>query len=85
MILHENEKLVSPISVVYLERYDDPKELATKLDTITDKIQCIVGNTRADHIPFGHAQQPELWDYADRVDMMRFLESLGGEVVSRES
>ena len=76
VILHENEKLVSPISVVYLERYDDLKELATRLDTISDKIQCIVGNTQADHNPFGHAQQPDLWDYADRVDTMKFLENL---------
>ena len=77
VILQENEKLVSPISVVYLERYENHEELAARLGTVSDKIQCIVGKTRPDHIPFGQAQQPELWDYADRVDTLRFLEKLG--------
>ena len=76
VILHENTKLVSPISVVYLERYDSAGDLSEKLESVTDKIQCIVGNTRPEHIPFGHAQSPELWDYADRVDTMKFLETL---------
>ena len=76
VILHENEKLVSPIAVVYLERYRTSQEFATKLALVSDKIQCIVGNTSEDHIPFGQAQSPELWDYADRVDTMKFLEGL---------
>lgn len=76
VILHENEKLVSPISVVYLERYRDVTELSQKLNTIEGKIQCIVGNTGGNLVPFGEAQSPELWDYADRVDTMKFLEAL---------
>jgi len=28
------------------------------------------------HIPFGKAQQPELWDYADGVNTMAFLANL---------
>lgn len=76
VILQENEKLVSPISVVYLERYKDRKALASKLQKVSDKIQCIVGKTEADHIPFGRGQAPELWDYADRVDTMKFLEKV---------
>jgi hypothetical protein len=79
VILHENEKLVSPISVIYLERYDDPVELAARLESVSEKIQCIVGKTRPEHIPFGHAQEPELWDYADRVDTLRFLQNLNRE------
>lgn len=76
VILQENEKLVSPISVVYMERYKNNDDLSEKLGKVSDKIQCIVGNTSADHVPFGQAQSPDLWDYADRVDTMRFLESL---------
>ena len=76
VILHENEKLVSPISVVYLERYKTARALAAKLTSVYEKIQCIVGKTQPDHIPFGMAQSPELWDYADRVDTFRFLEEL---------
>lgn len=76
VILHENQKLVSPISVVYLERYGDAEDLTTKLEAVSEKIQCVVGKTKPEHVPFGEAQAPELWDYADRVDTLRFLEQL---------
>lgn len=76
VILHENEKLVSPISVVYLERYNTEQELNAKLSDVANKLQCIVGGMD-DYVPFGQAQSPELWDYADRVDTMKFLEALG--------
>lgn len=75
VILQENEKLVSPISVVYLERYDTQQDLDSKLTEIADKLQCVVGRND-DYIPFGQTQSPELWDYADRVDTMKFLETL---------
>ncbi|HET9488068.1 MAG TPA: acyl-CoA reductase [Chryseosolibacter sp.] len=76
VILHENTKLVSPISVVYLERYKDRDDLTAKLGMVSDKIQCVVGNTEPQHIPFGQAQAPELWDYADRIDTLGFLQAL---------
>jgi hypothetical protein len=76
VILQENEKLVSPISVVYLERYRSDEELTQKLAVISEKIQCIVGNSKDKTIAFGEAQSPELWDYADGVDTMKFLETL---------
>ena len=77
VILHENEKLVSPISVVYLERYKSADDVSQRLELLSDKIQCVVGNTSEAQVPFGQAQSPELWDYADRVDTMRFIETLG--------
>jgi hypothetical protein len=77
VILHENEKLVSPISVVYFERYQEAHDLGRKLDVVSDKIQTVVGNARSGYIPFGNAQAPELWDYADHVDTLKFLERLG--------
>ena len=77
VILHENQKLVSPISVVYFERYKNEEDLRARLQVVSDKIQCVVGKTQDDHTPFGKAQSPELWDYADEVDTMKFLENLG--------
>lgn len=76
VILQENEKLVSPISVVYLERYATEAELNSRLDALSDKIQCIVGKDSKLYVPFGHAQSPDVWDYADRVDTLQFIESL---------
>lgn len=76
VILQENEKLVSPISVVYLERYSNEDQLATRLYSVSEKIQCVVGKHQPAEIPFGQAQEPEIWDYADKVDTLKFLENL---------
>jgi len=70
LLLKEDEAIASPISVLYYEFYDDMKSLKQKLETEKEKIQCIAGK---DFIPFGKAQQPQLWDYADGVDTMNFL------------
>lgn len=76
VILQENEKLVSPISVVYLERSRHPGDLQARLKGLADKVQCVVGKGDR-YVPFGEAQQPEVWDYADGVDTMKFLEEIG--------
>ena len=68
----QSEDLVSPISVIYYEYYQDQHDLDQKLTTHQEKIQCIVSNKQG-HIPFGKAQEPELWDYADNIDTMQFL------------
>ena len=40
-----------------------------------DELQCIVTNTieHPRRVAFGRAQYPSLWDYADGVDVMKFL------------
>lgn len=76
VMLHENTKMVSPISVVYYEQYKDERDLSEKLIANQDKIQCIVGDHDHATVPFGKAQYPELWDYADGVDTLKFLTSL---------
>jgi hypothetical protein len=76
LLVEENQKLVSPISVLYYERYEDESDLALKILESKDKIQCIVGSMTPASIPFGQAQSPMLWDYADQVDTLKFLESL---------
>jgi hypothetical protein len=76
LLVEENQKLVSPISVLYYERYEDESDLALKIFEAKDKIQCIVGKMTPDSIPFGQAQSPMLWDYADQIDTLKFLEKL---------
>ncbi|MFT7157123.1 MAG: hypothetical protein ACI8Q1_002138 [Parvicella sp.] len=73
ILLKEDEGLTSPIGTLYYERYDSLEELKTKLWELEENIQCLVSST---DIPFGKAQHPELWDYADGVDTMEFLSSL---------
>ena len=76
VLLQENERLVSPIAVVYYEFYSDLKDIREKLDATHDKLQCIVGNFRPATVKFGQAQFPELNDYADGVDVLKFLSEL---------
>ncbi len=78
LLLTESQNLVSPISVVYYEYYEDQNDLTSKLNSHQEKIQCIVSakGWYKKSIPFGDAQFPEVNDYADRVDTMAFLASL---------
>ena len=73
LLVTTSDELVSPISVLFHQAYTSEKELLGILEAKKEKIQCIVGT---DHIPFGTAQRPELWDYADEVDTMAFLQNL---------
>lgn len=75
ILLQENQKLVSPISVLYYEYYTDQLDLENKLKEYSEKIQCIVGTQKPATLPFGSAQYPEVWDYADNVDTLKFLET----------
>ncbi len=75
VLLTDNEQLVSPISVLYVEAYTTQSDLKKKIKTQKDKIQCIVSAKGwfEGSVAFGNAQMPELWDYADGVDTMKFL------------
>lgn len=75
LLLKESDELVSPIGVLYYETYDSQEELLIKLERLESKIQCVVGDPRLmpGVIGFGEAQFPKPWDYADRVDTMKFL------------
>jgi hypothetical protein len=78
LLLTENKALVSPVSVVYFEYYSNAQDLAFQLELHRHKIQCVVagdGNIPGS-IPFGQAQHPDVWEYADGVDTMQFLGSL---------
>ncbi|BDD03410.1 acyl-CoA reductase [Aureibacter tunicatorum] len=74
LIVTKNESLVSPISVLYYDTYDNKSDLEDKINQYEDKIQCIAGQN---FIPFGNTQLPELWDYADGIDTLDFLIHLG--------
>lgn len=79
LLLKESVDLVSPISVLYYEMYTNLEDLKEKLQLLDSKIQCMVGGASAilpDLVPFGHTQCPAPWDYADRVDTLKFLQEL---------
>lgn len=77
MTLKEDEGYSSPISSVFYERYDDLDSVFKKLQRDKEQIQCVVSNDLfPDSLKFGTTQLPELWEYADGVDTMKFLVSL---------
>lgn len=78
VLLTESANLVSPISVLFFERYLDQVDLQQKIQSHTDKLQCVVAANAwyPNSVAFGKAQQPEVWDYADNVDTMKFLASV---------
>ncbi len=69
ILLVENDNYFSPISLLHYSFYEDEEMLQQKLKT-DESIQCIAG---VNNIAFGKAQQPSLFEYADGIDVMKFL------------
>lgn len=73
-MIKEDESYASPIATLFYEYYDNSNELKNKLNHNKQQIQCIVSKGFIEHeIPFGATQKPQLWDYADNVDSIKFL------------
>ena len=70
VLLKEDPEFSSPISVLHYEFYNDPEYTSEQIDLMSERIQCIVGKSNT---PFGEAQSPRLWDYADGIDTIKFL------------
>lgn len=74
LTLKEDTSYSSPISSLFYEYYNSVDELKSKLNHDNEQIQCIVSNGIIENsIPFGQTQKPELWNYADNVDTIEFL------------
>lgn len=72
----EFPRFLSQINVV---EYSSLNEVQAWLEENNDTLQCVVSNVDGLHsrcVPFGHAQLPTLFDYADERDIMQFLTSL---------
>jgi len=78
ILLIEDDRLVSPIAIVYYERYKDQNDLKQRLSRQSEKLQCIVSAKAwyQGSLAFGQAQKPEVWDYADGIDTLKFLSEL---------
>ena len=77
LMLKEDPSYASPIATVFYEYYDDAKVLQQKLAADKELIQCVVGSSdQKNRVGFGETQNPQLWDYADDVNTLDFLQSL---------
>ena len=70
VLLRHDASLTPPMAVLNYDFYGDPAAVSEAVSAMRNRIQCISGHG---HTPFGKAQMPELWDYADDVDTLDFL------------
>jgi hypothetical protein len=68
IVLTENASIFSPIGQLHYSFYPDRNTLLESLAG-SNEIQCIAG----EEVALGSTQSPNLYDYADGVDTLRFL------------
>lgn len=78
LLVKQDPAYSSPPSVLFYEEYEDISILKNRLMLEREQIQCVVSNAAElqNTVPYGQVQNPDLWDYADGVDTMKFLLSL---------
>ena len=79
-MLKDDENFVSPLAVLFYQEYNSIQEIEETLVLNDEQIQCVVSNIdlkiNKERIGFGDSQNPRLWDYADNVNTLSFLQSL---------
>lgn len=76
IILKEDKSLHSRIATVHFEYFSESSEVVTNIAKHSEHIQCIVSSKEwqeFDTVKPGKGQSPTLWDYADGIDVMKFL------------
>ena len=78
LLLKEDEHLTSPLAVLFYEEYDQLQALEDKLKNQSENIQCVISKSplSLNTFGFGQSQHPKLWDYADNVNTIEFLNEL---------
>lgn len=76
VMLKEDDKLFSPLSVINFSRYESLDDVKNFIAENEENIQCVVAkkDLGLNSISLGEAQNPGLDTYADNVDTMKFLE-----------
>ncbi len=74
-MMKQSEKISSPIGVIFYDYYSDIRILAAEMKSWSSQVQCVVSKEDRlfESVAFGKTQQPNLWDYADNVDVINFL------------
>jgi hypothetical protein len=73
-VMRRGDDFAQSLAIVTLYEYTDIGDVKTWLSNNAEHIQCVVSNIGIEGSqPLGRAQHPQLMDYADGVDTMRFL------------
>src|SRR5688572_20344430 len=84
LILKEDEALGSRIGSLHYTFYTDMTMLTHELEDRKNEIQCLISSfpiKNWKHVNFGQSQIPSLNDYADGIDTMQFLTTLGAKEI----
>ena len=74
LLLKEDLSFGSPIGTLFYETYASADALKTRMKDAETSLQCVVAGAWLEGaLPFGSAQHPALWHYADGVDTVDFL------------
>ncbi len=75
LLVTEEERMSSPVGVIFYETYKDLAEVKDRIEAEKDSIQCMVAKEGVldGAEAFGRSQFPGPKDYADGVDTMAFL------------
>ncbi|MBI1288011.1 MAG: acyl-CoA reductase [Flavobacteriales bacterium] len=76
LLLREEASLGCPVGVLHYQTFSTLEQMHAEVKIHEKQIQCVVASDKLgfeNSVPFGKAQSPELWDYADGVDTMVFL------------
>ena len=75
LVMLEEDRLFSPVACLHYRFYDSEESLRSRLTAEAENLQVVVGRAPwfERHCGFGEAQKPAWNDYADGVDVMRFL------------
>ena len=77
LLLFEKLDVHANIGSLHYNYYENENNLKSKLGSFDKQLQCIVGNeSDLCNATFGKAQYPEIDEYADGVDTMKFLLTL---------
>ena len=79
LILKDSEELHAPTAVLYHETYTNQTSVVEKITELKENLQCIVANFEIQGIKtisFGKTQQPSIFDFADDVNTLNFLNDL---------
>jgi hypothetical protein len=77
LLIKESNDLHAPLSCLFYHKYDDLSEVVDFIARRKDEIQVVASNVPAmGDVALGRTQQPQLTDYADGVNTLRFMQNL---------
>lgn len=78
LLVKESSMLFSPTGVLFYHTYQHTNEVQAYITSNTENVQCVVSNVSlpTETLPYGTAQYPKVYNYADNIDTIQFLLAL---------